>query len=83
MVYSRKSIKVYSTKKVTDTGTKAVNEDIKPNTGIVVQASPYGDETLGTPGTKCEHGVYIPASASNPNLAPFCSFCYRYLIKIN
>lgn len=83
MAYSRKSIKVFAAKKVTDTHNKAVNEDIKPNTGIVVQASPCGDEMLGIPGTKCEHGVYIPASAVHPNLAPFCSFCYPYLIKIN
>jgi hypothetical protein len=54
--------------------------DVGPNTGIIMQPSTEGAVTI--PGTKCEHGVYIPATSADPNRALYCSLCHPYEINI-
>lgn len=38
------------------------------------------DNGLVVTGGKCEHGVYIPASAPNGDRSPYCSICHPYVI---
>ena len=53
---------------------------VGPNAGIVIQPSTEGVVTI--PGTKCEHGVYIPATSTDPNRAPYCSLCHPYIVEL-
>jgi hypothetical protein len=47
---------------------------------IVVPVS--GDSGLTYPGTKCEHGVYIPANSPYPTMADYCSVCWPYKLSV-
>ena len=44
-----------------------------PETGIEVPSS--GLSGLIHSGTKCDHGVYIPANSYHPDKAEFCTLC--------
>lgn len=56
-----------------------VQAEVRPHTDIAVCGSP---ETSAPPGYKCDHGIYIPASAESPDHAPYCSLCYPYLVEV-
>jgi hypothetical protein len=73
----KKNFKVYSLDEMIITGKDKAH--VGPHTDIIVCASPLGALTLA--GRKCEHGVYIPATTTYPNHAPYCSLCYPILIK--
>ncbi len=51
--------------------------DVRPRTDIVMLSG----DGLTPSGGKCEHGNYIPVTASHPDRAPFCSLCYPYLLE--
>jgi hypothetical protein len=73
----KKNFKVYSLDEMIITGKDKAH--VGPHIDIIVCASPLGALTLA--GRKCEHGVYIPATTTYPNHAPYCSLCYPILIK--
>lgn len=70
-------IKVYDESEITPVG--RATSDVGPHQTVQVIPSPEGHVRL--PGTKCEHGGYIPSTHPDPNRAPYCSVCYPYLIK--
>ena len=47
---------------------------------IVVPVS--GDSGLTVPGTKCNHGVYIPANSPYPTMSDYCSICWPYKLAV-
>lgn len=47
---------------------------------IIVPVS--GDSGLTVPGTKCEHGVYIPANSPYPTMSDYCSICWPYKLAV-
>lgn len=65
-----KKVKIYPMHKVVELK-KELNENVLPHT----------QERIDT-GFRCEHGVYIPVTASDPNHAPYCSLCYPYVIEV-
>jgi hypothetical protein len=69
---------VFSFEEVTLAGRAIAN--VRPHSDIVVQSSPDGN--LNHLGTKCEHGVYIPATAASSDHAPYCSVCYPYVLEL-
>ena len=67
----------FSNKNVKEVGREYAVE-VGPHQDIIVLPSTLGDEL---PGTKCEHGNYIPASSTFRDHAEFCSLCRPYLIE--
>jgi hypothetical protein len=53
---------------------------VRPHINLEVPAS--GLSGIQTPGTKCEHGMYIPATSPWPDNAPYCSICRPFLIAV-
>lgn len=47
---------------------------------IVVPVS--GDSGLTVPGTKCDHGVYIPANSPYPTMSDYCTICWPYKLAV-
>jgi hypothetical protein len=78
--HDKKRTKIYSSDEVTLHGRVSIEES-RPNTGIVVIASPEGHVIY--PGTKCDHGGYIPSTHPDRDRAPYCSVCYPYLLTLN
>ena len=74
----KKKLAIFSPDKVTIIS-RAVAE-VGPHSDIAVPSSP--EHNLNHPGTKCEHGVYIPATSVRPNHAPYCSLCYPYVLEL-
>lgn len=74
-----KKIKIYSEDEVTLHGRIGIEEP-RPHTDVVVIPYPFGQVT--DPGTKCEHGGYIPSTHPDPDRAPYCSICYPYLLTL-
>lgn len=54
--------------------------DVRPHISLVVPSS--GLSGIETPGTKCDHGVYIPATSPWPDHAQYCSVCRPYVILV-
>ena len=54
--------------------------DVAPHIDIEVPVS--GLSGVMVPGTKCEHGVYIPSTSQWPDNAPYCSICRPYEIAV-
>jgi hypothetical protein len=52
---------------------------VPPRSNVVVQ--PSGISGLEIAGSKCVHGVYIPANSDSPDHALYCSECYNYILK--
>ncbi len=75
----KKRTKIYDFDEVTEHGRTSIEEP-RPNTGIVVVASPEG--RIVVPGTKCEHSGYIPSTHPDCDRAPYCSICYPYLLTV-
>lgn len=59
--------------------TGRLTADVGPHQDICVVPSPEG--RVEFPGTKCEHGGYIPSTHPDPDRAPYCSACYLYIIS--
>ena len=64
----KKRIKIYAIDEVTEIG-KTTTEVVGPS--VVIGGM-----------RKCEHGGFIPVTASHPDRAPYCSLCYPYEIKL-
>jgi hypothetical protein len=54
--------------------------DVQPNINLLVPVS--GLSGITAPGTKCEHGMYIPSTSPWPDHAPDCSVCRPYVIEV-
>lgn len=57
-----------------------VAADVRPRLTLEVPAS--GLSGVIQSGGKCDHGVYIPATAIDHDRAPNCSLCYHYAIAV-
>lgn len=74
----KKNYTVFSNKDVIEVGRATTG--VRPHADIVVQPPP--ESSISIPGAKCEHGVYIPATAVSSDHAPYCSLCYPYLLEL-
>jgi len=54
--------------------------EVPPHQNIVIQPSGLSGVTMH--GTKCAHGVYIPATSLHTDYAPYCSLCHPYEIAV-
>ena len=49
---------------------------------LPLEVPPSGISGITVSGGKCEHGVYIPATAPRLDHAPYCSLCHPYEIAV-
>lgn len=76
-VEENKRIKIFDESEIIAQG--RTTAEVGPHQAIIMEPSPEGRVRL--PGSKCEHGGYIPSTHPDPDRAPYCSVCYPYLIK--